>query len=199
MARLAPHVPGKAGKLSWRAVLVDHDDAQAFALPDGTVIAYRGLVEALSTEAALAAIVAHDMAHIFARHGTERITNGLVLPGLLDADSLDPAHPQYGSSIRGDLGIGAARGLILPFSRTHEPEADALGMRLMAMGGYDPAALRQAVTILNERYGDTGFVTWLSTHPTSTKRFDAMDEALPTATKAYGKAESQHGSGQRLD
>lgn len=198
VTRLARHVPGKADQVDWRASLVDSDEVVSYALSDGTVVVSAGLFAVLQTEAELAALVAHDMAHVAARHGAERITGELLLTGLLTDDELSLADPSYGSSIAGAFGTGAALGVVLPFSRKHEDEADLIALRLVATAGYDPSALGKALDRLVEGFGDSGQLTWLSTHPSSAKRGTKLAEARPDAMKAYGKADMQYGHGLRL-
>ncbi len=197
--RLFAQIPGKAGDRSWRAVLVDGDGVEIVALPDGSVIVHTGMLSVLNSEAELAAIMAHTIAHAFARHGAERITSSLLLPGLLTTDGLSLVDPQYGSHIMADLGAGTSIGVVLPFSRKHEEEADLLGMKLMARAGYDPRAMGTAVALVSDAFGDSGRLTWLSTHPVSSKRKQRITESVPEVQKDYDKAENQYGLGVRLN
>ncbi len=99
--RLAAQLPGKTANLSWRAVLVDGDEVFSFALPNGTVVVYRGMVESLATEAELTAVVAHDMAHVIGRHGAERITSELLLTWLSSNPSSSKRHHTLAEEVAG--------------------------------------------------------------------------------------------------
>ncbi|MCP3981775.1 MAG: M48 family metallopeptidase [bacterium] len=196
---VARGLPKKHGKTEWQVKLIDDERPDAIALPGGYLVLTSGLLPAAKTEAGLAAVLAHLMAHVVAGHGATRIDQQLLMTGLATADELSLDHEKYGSTIVGCLGAGTLNGVVLPFLRNDEMEADVMALSMMAAAGYDPNAAAAAWDRLVKLFGDTGRLTVLSTHPSSNKRKRAADEALPKAVKTYGKADYQYGLGLRID
>jgi metalloendopeptidase OMA1, mitochondrial len=197
--RLARQVPGPASKYEWRVDYIASDAPIIYGFPGGRLIVAEGIMPTARTEAGLATVVAHEMAHVIGRHGAERITSELVLTGLLPPASLSLADPTYGAPIIGAFGAGTAIGLVSPYSRKHEEEAQAIGILLLAKAGYDPNASPPLLERWKAEYGDTGSLTYLSNHPASTSLERELTEALPKAMKQYIKATSQYGFGERID
>ncbi len=172
----------------WQVVLLDSPDVNAFALPGGKVAVLSGLLGVAQTDDQLAAVIGHEMAHVLARHGAERMTQevlaniGRQAVGVAIGD-LDPATQ---GAVLGALGIGAQFGILMPFSRKHESEADRIGLILMARACFDPRASLDVWANMARAAGD-GPPEFASTHPSHGNRMEAltgwMDEALAARTE----------------
>lgn len=173
---------------NWEVNLVENDAVNAFCLPGGKIVVYTGILPVAKNETGVAVVVGHEIAHVIAKHGNERMSQ-LMLKNA-GADLLgrmitrQPAQTQ--TMIMTAYGLGAQVGAILPYSRMHELEADRLGMIIMAKAGYDP---NEAVSFW-ERMNKTSTAQipqFLSTHPTSDKRIEQMRSNLPESLKYYKK------------
>ena len=157
----------------WEFHVIDNDRAiNAFCLPGGKIFVYSGLLKQVKSEDELAVIMAHEVAHALARHGAERATleMGARLGGALLQLALGDEDPRIADIAGRVWGYGANLGLMLPYSRKHEYEADAIGLALMAKAGYNPQA---AVTFwegMRRAGGAKPVLAFLSTHPTDEKR-----------------------------
>lgn len=180
----------------WEFVLFDKPDTvNAFALPGGKVGIYSGILPITKTEAGLATVMAHEVAHVAARHGSERISQGLLLQlggvALAQAASSKPETTQQ--IIHAAYGIGGTVGVMLPHSRNQELEADEIGLLYMARAGYDP---KEAVEFW-KRFGAYNAqqgrkqVAFLSTHPLDEKRVSHLESLLPKAMEEYKKAKGK--------
>jgi len=199
VARTIAKIPKRFQTLQWQHLLIQSDVVNAFAVPGGRIAVYEGLLPIAHSEAGLAAIVGHEVAHVTSRHGAERISGTLLLTGALSAAALSVQNKEYGDVIVGALGIGAQLGVAMPFSRKHELEADYVGMIYMARAGYDPHAAPLVWRRMVQEQGDLGPLSVLSTHPSSKKREARLTEALPAAMKHYRRAQNPLGDGERVD
>lgn len=164
------------------------DTVNAFALPGGKIGVYTGLLSVAETPSQLAAVMGHEVAHVLARHGNERVsqqvavgeTMGLI-EGWLSSGGGGGAGQQAAMAL---LGVGAKVGILLPFSRAHESEADAMGKTLMARAGFDP---RESVTLWQNmgRAGNGGTPEFLSTHPSHDTRIRDLQEGMDAAVALY--------------
>jgi predicted Zn-dependent protease len=189
-------------KFDWEVKLVDKDVPNAVCLPGGKIIVFTGILPYAQNEAGLAAIVGHEIAHAVARHGGERLSQKLALESVIGLSGellrgKDGKLDQRARIILGALGLGGEIGVILPYSRVHELEADRIGQIYMAHAGYDPSEyvnLWQRMAKIKK----PPIPEWLSTHPTDEERIAKLKENLPNAMKEYGKAPSQFGTGAAL-
>jgi predicted Zn-dependent protease len=164
----------------WEAVVFASPEVNAFALPGNRIGVFEGMFGVVENPDQLAAIVGHEIGHVVAEHGQERMSAeiarhlGIRLIALL----LRLGEVQYAEDIAAALGLGAHYGLLLPYSRRHELEADRLGVELMAAAGFDPA---EAVEVWRnmEAAGAPGLPGFLSTHPTPADRIEALEAMLP--------------------
>ena len=189
------HVPDA----QWQFELVESDEVNAFALPGGKIVVYAGILNACPDEASLAAIIGHEAGHVIARHAGERMSIGLAVSIVLGGAELATGkmEPAKRAAILAAMGMGAQVGVSLPYSRLHEYEADAIGTRLMARAGYDPAAAWEFWQRMAER-NSTQPVEFLSTHPAGRKRMEALKEMMPEMQQLYRKAPIKYGRGQSL-
>lgn len=184
---LSVATPGRAGE--WEVRVFASDERNAFALPGGKIGVYEGMIEATDNQSQLAAVIAHEVAHVLAEHGNERLStsyaasSGLQLVGALMGD-VGSAQSQ---TVMALLGLGTQVGVILPFSRAQEREADLMGIKLMAEAGFDPAAAIQLWQKMASA-GESSPPEFLSTHPSHGTRIDDLQAALPAANQTWQRA-----------
>jgi predicted Zn-dependent protease len=189
VARRLAGATGSAADLHWQVNLVRSSQVNAFCLPGGKIVVYSGILPYAQTEAGLAAVMGHEMAHAVARHGSQRLLRTSLAQTLLAGASLSIGNmdPQERQTIMAALGAGAQYGIILPFSREHETEADQMGLLYMARAGYDP---REAISFW-ERMSSAGGSQppeFASTHPSHGRRIEDLRAFMPKALAEYEKA-----------
>ena len=181
--------------LSWEFNVVDSKQVNAFCMPGGKIVVYTGLLSLVGNGAhaddELAAVMGHELSHALAKHANERISNQMLLQagGQILGAAVGSRSATLGALINQTYGIGAQVGVMLPFGRKQEYEADKMGLVLMAIAGYDP---RYAVNFwqkMSSSKGGQQVSELMSTHPSDENRIRAINEYLPTALKYYtGKA-----------
>lgn len=172
-------------------LLDDPKTVNAWCLPGGKVAVYSGILPVTQDEAGLAVVLGHEISHALARHGGERMSQGLVAQfggaALGAALSSKPAETQALAAQA--YGAGAQVGVLLPFSRKQESEADHIGLILMAKAGYDPAAAVPFWERMSKLGGSGGGLEkYLSTHPANAQRIKDIQAELPEAQKYYRAA-----------
>lgn len=169
-------------KFDWEVAVIDSDQANAFCLPGGKMAVYTGILPVTQNEDALAVVMGHEIAHALQHHGAERMAQQkLVQVGSLAAGmSTSDMDPRQRQLLMAAVGVGTQYGLTLPFSRSHEAEADQVGLMLAAAACFDP----QAAIGLWQRMGEHAKGAppeFMSTHPSSSSRIERlqgwMDEA----------------------
>jgi predicted Zn-dependent protease len=183
--RAGPNVPP-----SWDVVVFKDDDANAFALPGGKIGVNSGLLKVAKTPDQLAAVIGHEVSHVIANHSNERVSTAFATEsGLQLASALAGAASPTQQQLFGLLGVGIAQfGVLLPFSRTQESEADAVGLDLMASAGFDP---RQSIDLWRNMAAAGGGARppeFLSTHPGHETRIHNLEARLPHALPIYEQA-----------
>ena len=177
--------------LSWEFNVVDSKQVNAFCMPGGKIVVYTGLLTLVGNGAhsddELAAVMGHELSHALAKHANERISNQLLLQagGQLLGATVGARSQLLGGLINQAYGLGAQVGVMLPFGRKQEYEADKMGLVLMAMAGYDP---RYAVNFwqkMAQSKGGAQQSELLSTHPSDANRIRAIEAYLPTALQYY--------------
>lgn len=173
---------------NWEFNLVESDEINAWCMPGGKVVVYTGILPVTQDETGLAVVMGHEIAHAIARHGGERMSQGLLIEmggiALSEALASRPAATQ--ELFMKSYGIGANVGYLLPYSRLQENEADRLGLIFMAMAGYDP----QAAVSFWERMANQGNAAQkppelLSTHPADQTRINNLKNYMPEAMSYY--------------
>ncbi|GED42026.1 M48 family metallopeptidase [Cobetia marina] len=181
-------VPASYGISEWQVKVFEDDSANAFALPGGYIGVNTGLLEVAENQDQLATVIGHEIAHVLARHANERVsTQSLTSAGLSLTQALAGLEGTGGDQLMGLLGMGAEYGVLKPFSRSHESEADLLGLDLMAEAGFDPRASIKLWANMNASGGAQPPV-WMSTHPSDEQRMTALNERLETALPTYQQA-----------
>lgn len=185
----------------WEFRLIESSEKNAFCLPGGKVAFYTGIFPVAQNEAGIAVVMGHEVAHATERHGGQRISVSLTAAGVsLGAMALTNAMMKDNSDttkrlIFAGLGIGTTIGVILPFSRSNESEADEVGLRYAARAGYDP---REAPKFWG-RFASEGskVPTFLSTHPNSADRQKALEAQVSKVWDMYEKS-PKYGVGDKL-
>ncbi|RZA26066.1 MAG: M48 family peptidase [Proteobacteria bacterium] len=169
---------------AWEFSVIDEDQVNAFCLPGGKVAVYTGIIPVAQNNAALAAVMGHEVAHAVLKHSAERASQQMVLG--LGASVVGGyfGNDQTRDTIAAVMGIGVMYGVSLPFSRYHEAEADRIGLEYMAKAGYDP---RESVTLWERMGAQSGgrSLEILSTHPDPANRAKALSKLLPKAMATY--------------
>ncbi|MEI7872856.1 MAG: M48 family metallopeptidase [Alphaproteobacteria bacterium] len=182
----------RAPHFRWEFSTIDKNEPNAFCLPGGKVAVYTGILPITRTEAGLAAVIGHEVAHALARHGAERMSDqmvasvGTTAAAAALATTVSGRSRTYLPAMMAAVGAGATVGFILPMSRAQESEADRIGLVLMALAGYDP---HEAIGVWERmraaNAGSRRQAEWLSTHPADTTRLNDIRGWVNEAMKYY--------------
>ncbi len=173
---------------SWEFNLIKDDKTvNAFCMPGGKVAVYSGILPVTKTESGLAVVIGHEVAHAIAKHGAERMSQSLLVDfGGIALSTLSQEKPEATRNlIMSVYGAGTNIGIILPYSRKHELEADRIGLILMARAGYDPSDAVRFWQAMSD--GAAGGADILSTHPSDSKRISEIQKYIPEAMEYYHK------------
>ncbi len=175
----------------WEVAVFKSDQVNAFALPGGKLGVYTGLLKAARNQHQLAAVLGHEIGHVLARHSNERVSQKFAVEqalGLIQTLAM-PQSPT-GQLLMGALGVGAQVGVLMPFSRIQEAEADVIGLELMARAGFDP---REAIRLWHnmDRVSRRAPPEWLSTHPSHAARIQEIERQLPRVLPLQEAARNQ--------
>ncbi len=184
---------GDASDFEWEFTVLDSEIQNAFCLPGGKVAVYSGIMDGMENEAELAFVVGHEIGHAIARHGGERMSRSIVqslgavlVSAVFENETIDAIY-----------GTTTEIGVMLPYSRSNESEADMIGLILMARAGYDPSASYTFwKRFTNNAEGSSKLESILSTHPCDSDRIKAMEENEPMAREEYNKAPTKYGFGR---
>lgn len=189
LARVGQVIVQASGRsdLDWEFVVFDRPEINAFVLPNGKVAAFKGLMDFARDDDELAGVLGHEVGHILARHPAERVSQQLAVQlgvGMLQAILANGEYGQHAGEIAGALGMGAVYGVILPYSRSHELEADRLGVDLAQKAGLDPAgAIRFFDRMASEGRDQPEPPEVLSTHPADEHRLAVLRDAVAALPK----------------
>ena len=172
----------------WEFNLVESEEVNAWCMPGGKVVVYTGILPVVQNEEGLAVVLGHEIAHAIAEHGNERMSQELLRSvgavGLMVA--LDKEPEETKALWMGVYGVGSTLAVMLPYARTHESEADRMGLIFMAMAGYDP----HEAPVFWERMAASGGAQppeFLSTHPSHETRIQDLNSWIPEAMEYYKK------------
>jgi metalloendopeptidase OMA1, mitochondrial len=189
--RLSAATGDAANKFDWKVSVVRSSQVNAFCLPGGKIVVYTGILPVAKSEAGLATVMGHEMAHATLRHGSERLLQQKATQTIMTGvqGSVGDRSYEQQRAVMGALGAGAQYGVLLPFSRDHESEADAVGLRYMARAGYDP---REAIEFWKRMSrvssGGEKQPEFMSTHPSDATRIENLERLMPEALQQYQKA-----------
>lgn len=183
------------GNFAWEFNLVNDDQVNAFCMPGGKIVVYEGLMKLVASEDELAVVVGHEVAHAVAKHSNERMSQQMLAEyGAQILSATVSNKSESLQSLAGQVyGLGAQYGLMLPFSRKHETEADYMGLILKTMAGYNPDV---AVGFWQKMSAGSGSGTpeFMSTHPSDESRIKKINKELPDIKKKYGTSTQQNRS-----
>lgn len=169
----------------WEFNLVQSKEVNAWCMPGGKVVVYEGILPVCGDDEGLAVVMGHEIAHAIARHGNERMSQQM----LLEAGSAAAAYalkdkPETTKALLGTaIGLGSNYGVVLPFSRKHEYEADRLGLIFMTIAGYQPEKAVEFWTRMSEATAGQKVPEFMSTHPSDVNRIAQIEALLPEALK----------------
>lgn len=172
----------------WEVTVFEDESVNAFALPGGKIGVHTGLLKVADGQDQLAAVIGHEIAHVIADHGNARISAQYATQtGLQLAQVLASGASQEKSQLWGLLGLGAQVGVLLPYGRGQESEADVLGLEYMARAGFDPRASIQLWQNMSKAGGGQP-PEFLSTHPSHQSRINELQSMMPKAVNLYQQA-----------
>lgn len=184
-------IEGQNAGGAWEVNVFKDDTANAFALPGGKIGVHTGILKVAVNQNQLATVLGHEVAHVLAKHGAERVSQSTLTQTGLDAVRVLSGEPTpVKNGIMAALGLGAQYGVLLPFGRTQESEADILGLDLMAKAGFDP---RESVNLWVNmgKAGGQQPPEWMSTHPSHDTRIADLEKRIPSAMALYQQAQAK--------
>lgn len=175
--------------LDWEFNLIEDNTANAFAMPGGKVAVYSGILKYTQNEDGLAVVIAHEIAHVIANHGAERMSQMMLAQfgHTMLTSALEEKTQTTQEFLLLAYGVSMNLGVVLPYSRMHEKEADRIGLILMSQAGYDP---REAVSFwerMNNAREGARMPEFLSTHPAPQTRIEDIESYMGEALKYYKK------------
>ncbi|MBM7036988.1 M48 family metallopeptidase [Vibrio ulleungensis] len=182
---LLPHVPIQGGFSEWEVVVFDSEQVNAFALPGGKIGVYTGIMEVAETADQLAAVIGHEIVHVTAQHGNERMSQAQLANIGMQVTSVALHDNDYRDLAMGALGLGVQVGVLLPYGRTQESEADIVGLEILAKAGFDPNASVTLWQNMAKASGGNQPPELLSTHPSHSTRISDLQakiKQLPPST-----------------
>ena len=183
-------IEGSDADLYWELAVVDQPDVNAYVLPGGKIVVNSGILTMTSNQHQLAAVIGHEVAHVTARHANERASRAAVTDIGVDiaAIILGGGYRNQTQGARNALSTGALLGLLNPFSRLQETEADLVGIRYMAKAGFDPRESVELWKNMNKKNASK-IPEYLSTHPSGETRIDDLIAQYPDALSLYNDAQ----------
>lgn len=190
----AMNANGRGTSGSWEVIVFRDSTPNAFALPGGKIGVHTGMLSTAKSPDQLAAVLGHEVGHVIARHGNERVSQGQVAAIVMGVSQvvLKDMKQEEKTLIIAGLGAGVQYGALLPFSRSHESEADLIGLDLMAKAGFNPEESIELWKNMSASAGGTP-PEWMSTHPSNSTRIANLGSRIPSVLPAYQEAVSARG------
>lgn len=187
---IAGAITGETGG-NWEIVVFEDASPNAFALPGNKIGVHTGMLQLVDNQDQLAAVIGHEVGHVLAKHSNERASQELAVnSGMSIIQAVSAPQTALGQTALGMLGIGAQYGILMPYSRTHESEADVMGLELMAKAGFDP---RQSVSLwqkMDRASQGQQPIEFMSTHPSHATRIQDLEKRMPQAMQIFQQAQS---------
>jgi predicted Zn-dependent protease len=175
---------------AWEVQVFNDKSPNAFALPGKKIGVHTGMFTVAQTPAQLAAVIGHEIGHVQARHGAERVSLNMATQVGQQAAAVGLQDNKDGQLIMAAIGMGSQIGIMLPYSRTHESEADYIGLRLMAKAGFDPQESVQLWVNMSKANGSKP-PEFMSTHPSGQTRIKKLSGNMPEANAIYQRVKSR--------
>lgn len=176
---------------NWEVVVFEDQTPNAFALPGNKIGVHTGMLQLVDNQDQLAAVIGHEVGHVLARHSNERASQEIaVSQGLNIIQAVSAPQTPLGQAAMGMLGVGAQYGILMPYSRTHESEADKIGVDLMAKAGFDP---QQSVSLwqkMDRVSQGQQPIEFMSTHPSHATRIQDLQQQMPQAMTLFQQAQA---------
>jgi len=176
---------------NWEVVVFDDASPNAFALPGNKIGVHTGMLSLVDNQDQLAAVIGHEIGHVLARHSNERASQELaVSQGMSIIQAVSAPQTALGQTALGLLGVGAQYGILMPYSRVHESEADMIGVDLMAKSGFDP---RQSIGLwqkMEQASQGRQPLEFMSTHPSHATRIQDLEKHMPQAMGLFQQAQA---------
>jgi predicted Zn-dependent protease len=176
---------------NWEVVVFEDNSANAFALPGNKIGVYTGMLALVDNQDQLAAVIGHEVGHVLAKHSNERASQEMAVnQGMAMIQAIGSPQSALGQTAFGLLGVGAEYGILMPYSRVQESEADLIGADLMAKAGFDP---KQSIALwqkMEQASQGQQPVEFLSTHPANATRIQNLEQHMPQAMVFYQQAQA---------
>ena len=173
--------PGYLNDYKWEYNLVNDETVNAWCMPGGKIVFYSGILPITQTERGVAVVMGHEVAHALADHGAQRMSAGTLQQVGAVAGNIAIKDEQTRNMFNQAYGLGSTIGLMLPFSRSHETEADRIGLQIMAIAGYDPSEAAELWKRMKANSGNQAPPEFLSTHPSNDTRIANLTQWAPLA------------------
>lgn len=177
---------------NWEVVVFEDATPNAFALPGNKIGIHTGMITLVDNQDQLAAVIGHEIGHVLAKHSNERASQEMaVSSGMSIIQAVSAPQTAMGQTALGLLGIGAQYGILMPYSRVHESEADMIGVDLMAKAGFDP---RQSIGLwqkMEQASQGQQPIEFMSTHPSHATRIQDLEQHMPQAMGLFQQAQAQ--------
>ena len=177
---------------NWEVVVFEDATPNAFALPGNKIGVHTGMLTLVDNQDQLAAVIGHEIGHVLAKHSNERASQEMaVSQGMSIIQAVSAPQTALGQTALGLLGVGAQYGILMPYSRVHESEADMIGVDLMAKAGFDP---RQSIGLwqkMEQASQGQQPLEFMSTHPSHATRIQDLEKHMPQAMGLFQQAQAQ--------
>jgi predicted Zn-dependent protease len=176
---------------NWEVVVFEDNTPNAFALPGNKIGIHTGMLALVDNQDQLASVIGHEVGHVLAKHSNERASQEVaVSSGMSIIQAVSAPQTALGQTALGLLGVGAQYGILMPYSRVHESEADTIGVDLMARAGFDP---RQSISLwqkMDRVSQGQQPIEFLSTHPSHATRIQDLEKHMPQAMTLFQQAQA---------
>lgn len=179
--------PGYLKDYKWEYKLVNDKTVNAWCMPGGKIVFYTGILPICKGETGVAVVMGHEVAHALADHGAQRMSAGTLQQLGAVAGNVAIQDPEKRNMFNQAYGIGSQLGVMLPFSRSHETEADRIGLQIMAIAGYDPDEAAELWKRMKAHSGGGGQPEFMSTHPSNDTRIENLTQWAPMAKQEAAK------------
>jgi predicted Zn-dependent protease len=175
----------------WEVVVFEDASPNAFALPGNKIGIHSGMLKLITNQDQLAAVIGHEIGHVLAKHSNERASQEMAVnQGMNIVQAVAAPQSALGQTAVGLLGVGAQYGILMPYSRVHESEADIIGVDLMAKAGFDPRQSISLWQIMDQASHGQQPIEFMSTHPSHATRIQDLEKHMPQAMGFFQQAQS---------